>query len=65
MLMGNYSPTCSGFWITEFAAVTSATDSSIVLPAVYNADADLCNASPIPAEVIAKEFRLLLSLILY
>lgn len=31
-------------------------DSSIVLPASYKADADRCNASPIPAEVIAKLF---------
>ena len=55
-------PTCSGFWITLLAAVTSPIDSSIVLPASYKADADRCNASPIPAEVMAKLFKLLLSL---
>ena len=36
------------------AAVTKAIDSSIVLPPSCKADADRCNASPIPAEVMAK-----------
>ena len=45
------------------AAVTKAIDSSIEFPASANAEADLCNASPIPAEVMAKLFKLLLSLI--
>ena len=50
---------------TEFAAVTSPMDSSIVFPASYKAEADLCKASPIPAEVMAKLFRLLLSWHIY
>ena len=45
------------------AAVINAIDSSIVLPAAANAEPDRCNASPIPAEVMAKLFKLLLSLV--
>jgi len=47
-------PTDSGFWTTSFAATISPIDSSIEFPAVASADADLCSASPMPAELIAK-----------
>ena len=41
---------------TEFAAVTSPIDSSNVFPLSAKAAAERCNASPIPAEVMAKLF---------
>ena len=58
----NAVPTCSGFWITEFAAVIKPIDSSSVFPLSYNALAERCNASPIPVDEIAKLFPTSLNL---
>lgn len=46
---------------TLFPATARAIDSSIELPAAASAEAERCNASPIPFEDIAKLFKLLLS----
>ena len=46
---------------TVFAAVIRAIVSSNVFPAADIEEADLCSASPMPPDEIAKLFRLLLS----
>ena len=55
-------PTCSGSCMISLADAIIAMLSSISFPAVFNADADRCIASPIPPLEIAKRFPISLYL---